>query len=468
MGLKWLSVAAGLVLMVVTSMHFLPYHQGDEDFRLTLDINPSIELSYDDQFYLTGWRSFNQAGTELLGSLEQPETVYEALALIFRRSVQLGLAAEDHDVFITTAWGTPLDEDRVLGAFEGRGTAVNLHLVHLDKDEYKGDSVSPLRAHLRHKAGIAPDDQETPVAVLAATHLAPELVTIIHVAPWHNDPLVQLFIEQYGVNSKTVEQMLDEGLTAEQVAHLLELAQADKLTPADLFKELLGSGLPPGQFLQQHRQSDKVKAPGPIVLDWLPEVLAQEFGYSGGQLSSYLRSGITPADLQALLVLETLTGDKLQHLIKKLESSDLQTVIAQSGVDMEVFDELLNQLKLLIEDAGIWVDSEDAVALVKEQKVTRAEALSILVRGYNLEEAKEVIGMAKGSFGLREVLETLESAVEDEEILEQLDKDKKATRVREKLKINPPGNKNKPGLPISLPGQQPGLPSNSGKGNGNN
>ena len=463
----WLSVAAALILMVVSSVHFLPQPTNDGDFRLALDINPSIQLSYDDRFQLTGWKAFNPEGLDLLESLQRPDSLYEALAAIFERSVYLGLAQDDHDVFITIASDSPLDEDRVLGAFQGRGAAVKLHMVHLDEDDFQDGTASPLKNHLKVKAGIEFDEDS--VAALAAVHLTPDIVTSIEIAPWHNNPLVQLFAERYLVSSSLAEEMLAQGLTGEEVVYLLELGRAGKLTPADIFKELKNSGLAPGQFLQQHKHADKVEAAEIIVMDWLSEFLAQEFGYSQGQISSHLRRGIGAEDLQALLVLEALTGEKLQHLVRKLQGSNLESVIIQSGVELDAYDQALAHLDLTIGAAEKWLESDIANRLLDEYNISRAEVLSILSWGYGLDEAREIIEMAKGPLTIRELLPALESAIGDEKALDEIDKDNKAPKVREKLKKDPPGRATAPGQQKTPPGQEgTQQPESPGKGKGNN
>lgn len=407
--LRGLTAVAALALVLISSLQLFPLGSGDVNFRLTLDINPSIELSFNDDYHLTEWIAFNQAGEELLAELEKPDDVFVALAAIFSRCVELGLAQDQHDIFITTAEETPLDPELLEGAFAGHGAAVKVHVVKLPQAEYQSESGSPLRGYLKRKAGVEVKDS-APVADTALNYLSPELISTVQVMPWYSNPVVQAFVEKYLINGDLVEEMLVAGLDSDQVASLLELAKTEKLTPADLFAELKASGLTPGQFFQQHKTPGKVHGPDLVAPDWLPELLAQEFDCPAGQISSLLRKGTESEDLQASLILERLGAGKLQKLVSRLKIVSLETLVSETGVDREQFAGQMETVDNLIRTAVLWNEDDSVPKLAEELKVSKGEILYILGRGYTLAETREIVlSKTTGKYTFKQIIDGLES-----------------------------------------------------------
>lgn len=405
-GRKWkrvLAIAAALALLAVSTIYTLPRASASQ-YRLALDINPSLELVYTENYQLKEWTAFDQAGTELLSSLERPEDVYAAIEAIFARCVQLGLTEEEQNVFVTADSQAPIDSDRLLGAFEGQGVIVKLHVVRLGAKEYKADGKSPLRSYLKRKTGTEVGNAES-VSAAALGNLQEELAETIDIAPWHDNPVVQAFLEKYLVSGSLVEEMLAEGLTSEEIDCLLAIADAEKLAPADLFKALRQSGQSPGQFLKKHKKPDEVEAPQLSKPDWLPDLLAEEFDHPAGQLSSYLRKGLAPDDLLALLVLEDLGGGKLQKLVRGLETASVEALVSAAGIDAVGFEERLNGCKSLQSRAGKYADMAEVAELAASEKVSEGEILYILGRGYGLEEAGEILVNKLPNQGWKEFLD---------------------------------------------------------------
>lgn len=403
---KWkrvLAIAAALALLAVSSIYTLPRASASQ-YRLALDINPSLELVYTENYRLKEWRAFDQAGTELLESLEKPEDVYAAMEAIFARCIQMGLAQEEQDVFVTAGSQAPIDSDRLMGAFEGHGVVVKLHVVRLDAKEYKAEGKSPLRGYLKRKAGTELDNAE-PVAPAALDTLQEELAETIDIVPWHDNPIVQAFLEKYLVSGSLVEEMLAEGLTSEEIDHLLAVAEKEKITPADLFKALRQSGQSPGQFFKKHKKPDEVKAPQLSKPDWLPEFLAEEFAHPAGQLSSYLRKGVAPDDLLALLALEELGGGKLQKLVRGLETASVEALVSAAGIDAARFKERRQWLQEFTARAEQCAEREEVAELAATAKVSKGRILYILGRGYTLEEASKILAEKRPNQSLKHYLD---------------------------------------------------------------
>lgn len=253
--LRRAAIAAALVLVVTASLHLGPWPKQVNNC-LALDINPSLEMIYTDDYQLLDWRAFNKEGKEVLEGLKRPEDLYSACQAVFLRCLELDLAQDEQDIFVTVATGVPLDTDLLLEALEGKGTRARLHVVRLEEIDYSSKSGSPLRNYLNRKTGKA-ISESAPVAEAARDNLGPELAAILEVMPWHNNPIVQTIVDRHLVNGPLngplVEEMLNLGLVEDQIAELLELAEGDELTPADIFKMLKDSGLPPGKFLKEYR-----------------------------------------------------------------------------------------------------------------------------------------------------------------------------------------------------------------------
>lgn len=404
--LRGVAVAAVLALAVIASLQLLPLQSGSSSYFLAVDINPSLELEYDQHNQLLAWRAYNQAGKDLLASLEKPDDVYTALAAIFTRCVELELVQDEHDVFVTAAAEVPLDNARLQGSFEGHGVAVQLHVVRLNKSEYKKDSGSPLRGYLNRKAGTQLDDS-SPVAEAALNNLTEELVSSIEIVSWHSNPIVQAFVEKYLVSGKLVEDMISSNMTDEEIAWVLELAEADQLSPSEIFQTLKASGLPPGQFLKDYNKPEDVQAPDMMAPGWLPEVLALESGHSAGQISSYLRKGISSDDLQVILAMENLGEGKLEQLVKRLDSESIEVLSAEA--DSAKLAAEHQRIGLIIQQAAAWADSQAVIDLAGAHKAREADVLYILGRGYGIDAAGDILVGKKAGQSLKQVLDEAES-----------------------------------------------------------
>ena len=405
-GRKWtrvLAVAAALALLAVPSIFMLPRASASQ-YRMALDINPSLELIYTDNYKLKDWVAFDEAGIGLLSSLEKPDNIFAAIEAIFDRCIQLGLTQEEQDVFITADSRAPLDDERLMGAFEGHGVVVKLHVVRLGPKEYKSEGNSPLRSYIKRKVGKEFDNTEQVAAAVLDT-LEDELAQSIDIAPWHDNPVVQAFLEKYLVSGSLVEEMLAEGMTPEEIDYLLVLAEKERRAPADLFKALRRSGQSPGQFFKKHQNLGKVQAPQLSKPDWLPEFLAEEFAHPAGQLSSYLRKGVAPEDLLALLVLEELGGGKLQKLVRGLETASVEVLVSAADIDASSFEERRQWLQEFTARAGQWADKAEIKELAASAKVSQSKVLYILARGYESEEARKILAAKKPNQGLKEYLD---------------------------------------------------------------
>lgn len=389
MWFRGLAIAAALVLAIVSSIHLLPGASESRTYSLALDINPSLELKYNEDYEMLDWYAFNDKGRNVLEGLEMPQDLYGALHSVFLRCMDLGLVMDEQDIFVTTA-EAPLDNDRLLGAFEAQGAKVKLHVVRLEEAEYSSQSGSPLRGYINRKKGTNLSDS-TPVAETALRSLDQELAVSMEVMPWHNNPIVQAFVEEYLVNGELVEDMLETGLEEDQIASILEAAQAEKLTPADIFKALKESGLSPGQFLKEHKSQGNAQRPKLPKSSWLPDFLAQEFDNPAGQLSSNLNKGLGPAELQTILILEEMGAGKLQQLIRRCKAIGIQDMLAELEIDSQELEERRQRLQDLVAKANQWSEAEDITSLSSEYHVPRGQVLYILARGYDINEVGGIL-----------------------------------------------------------------------------
>ncbi|HOB35618.1 MAG TPA: hypothetical protein PKL39_07715 [Bacillota bacterium] len=442
---RWLPLAAAAAVLILAAVPLLDFFRPQpEQFSLTLDVNPSVELVYARDYTLLAWHGRNRAGQELLAGLERPGDVYSALGAVFARCVERELARDQQDIFVTAPEGAPLDQERLLGALDGRGVRVRVHMVRLPQSRGRRQS-SSLRAYLNamYQAGL--DDSE-PVAEAALAHLHDELVSSVEVQPWHDNPLVQAIVEQFRISSRLAEEMLAEGLTPEEVAALLELAAAGQLSPGDIFQELRDSGLAPGQFLQDKGAAGgkPPKLSGP---EWLPHLLAAEFGHPAGQLSSILNRGVAPEDLQALLVMEAMGGGKLQTLVRRRGSASLETLVREAGLDRGEFEAQCRRIGELVSSAAARADEAFVADLAGRYKVARGEVLYILARGWTEEEAEAIlVAKGKGKRYWKEFLDEFEAGNPE----------------------NPGQGNNKPGKGNpgkGNPGKRPVVPPGLNKGN---
>lgn len=397
---KWvtaIAAAAAIALLATATLTSLPRAEASQ-YRLAIDINPSLELFYTDDYLLTEWKAFDPEGKELLASLEMPEDVYSAMAAIFEGCVERGLAEDQQAVFVTADSQAPIDSDRLTGAFEGHGIEVKIHVVRLGPKEYKAEEQSPLRGYLKRKSG------KSELVSIPLEELESELEKTIDIAPWHDNPIVQAFVEKYLVKGSLVEEMLAYDMTSEEVEQLLAHAEEEKCSPSDLFAALRKSGQSPGQFLKKHNQPVP-QEPQVDYPDWLPEFLATEFDHPAGQLSSNLRKGIAADDLISLLVLEDLGCGKLQKLIKSLKTDSVDAIASKGGIDANTFAQRRQQLQELVARGEKYGGKAEVAALAAQKKVPKGAVLYILARGYSLEEAEEIFKSKRPNVGLKEYLD---------------------------------------------------------------
>lgn len=389
MWLRGLAIVAVLVLAIVSAFQLAPGVTEPTSYALALDINPSLELKYSEDYEMLDWYAFNDEGRDVLESLEMPQDLYAALHIIFLRCLDLSLVMDEQDIFVTAAVA-PLDNDRLLGAFEAQGTRVKLHVVRLAEAEYSSQSGSPLRGYINRKEGTNLSDS-TPVAETALQSLDQELAACIEVMPWHNNPIVQAFVEEYLVNGELVEEMLDTGLEEDEIASLLEAAHAEKLTPADVFKALKKSGLSSGQFFKEHNSKGSVHKPKPKGSAWLADFLAQEFHHPAGQLSSNLNKGLEPADLQTILILEEMGTGKLQQLIRRGKTIGIPDLLAELDVDNQELEERRQRLQDLVAKANQWSEAGAVTSLSSKYNVPPGQVLYILAKGHDIHEAGNIL-----------------------------------------------------------------------------
>ena len=94
-------MAAVLTLAIISSLHLLPGAPEPASYCLALDINPSLEFVYDEDQQMLDWRAFNERGREVLADLAMPQDLYAALNSVFLRCLELELAQDDQDIFVT-------------------------------------------------------------------------------------------------------------------------------------------------------------------------------------------------------------------------------------------------------------------------------------------------------------------------------------------------------------------------------
>ncbi|MGI6363299.1 MAG: anti-sigma-I factor RsgI family protein [Bacillota bacterium] len=400
---KWVAViaaAAAVAVLATSTLISFPRAEASQ-YRLAIDINPSLELVYTEDYLLQEWKAFDPEGTELLASLEMPEDVYAAMAAIFAGCIERGLAEDEQAIFVTADSQAPIDNDRLMGAFEGHGIAVRIHVVRLSPKEYKADKQSPLRDYLQRKGG------KTELASIPLEELEAELEETIDIAPWHDNPIVQALVEKYLVKGSLVEEMLAYDMTGEEIEQLLAAAEAEKCSPSDLFAALRQSGQSPGQFLKKHNKPPKSEEPRAAYPDWLPEFLAAEFDHPAGQLSSNLRKGIAADDLMSLLVLEDLGCGKLQKLIKSLKTDSVDAIADKGGIDANAFAQRRQWLRELVARGEQHAGKAEVAKLAAAKKVPKGAVLYILARGYSLEQAEEILKSKRPNIGIKEYLDNL-------------------------------------------------------------
>jgi hypothetical protein len=400
---KWVSavaVAAVLTILVVSTIFSLPRAEASQ-YRLALDINPSLELVYTEDYKLTDWKAFDPEGIELLASLEMPEDVYTAIDAIFNGCIQRGLAQEEQAIFVTADSRAPIDSGRLMGAFEGHGIEVKIHVVRLSTKEYKADDQSPLKGYIKRKGG------KSELVSISLDELKAELEETIEISPWHDNPIVQAFVEKYLVSGILVEDMLAYEMTSQEIEQLLGTAEAERCTPSDLFKALRQSGQSPGQFFKKHNKPPKIEEPPLDFANWLPEFLAAEYDHPAGQLSSYLRKGIDADDLMSLLVLEDLGGGKLQKLVKGLKTDSVAALVSKAGIDANSLEQGRQRLQELIARGEQYSSKAEVAKLATGNKVPKGEVLYILARGYSLEQAKEILEDKRPNIEIKEYLDNL-------------------------------------------------------------
>ena len=351
---------------------------------------------------LKEWKAFDPAGSELLDGLEKPDNVYVAIEAVFSRCLELGLAKDGQDIFITAEFRAPIDDERLTGAFEGHGVAVRLHIVRLEKKEYRTEGKSPLRGYLQRKGAGGPTE---PLAPIVLDALQDGVSESIDIAPWHNNSAVQNLLEKYLVTGKLVEKMLAEGLAYEEIDRLLATAEAEKMAPSEIFKALRQSGKSTEQFLKGRKGTQTPQTPASTEPQWLPDFLATEFNRPAGQLSSYLRKGIPFDDLLALLVLEELGGGTLEKLKKDFETTDLKTLVGRTDIDSASFTGRLEQLQELTRQGENKAGLETVGKLAADMKVSKGEVLYILAKGYSLEAAREILAEKSPRQGLKELID---------------------------------------------------------------
>ncbi|WP_100407975.1 anti-sigma-I factor RsgI family protein [Bacillus solitudinis] len=100
--LKYGSTAAALCLIILAYFLFPNGGSAEETYIITLDINPSIELSTNEKDEIIRAEGLNSEGVEILARLSLESNVYDALKQIISETVELGYV-QDGDSLISTS-----------------------------------------------------------------------------------------------------------------------------------------------------------------------------------------------------------------------------------------------------------------------------------------------------------------------------------------------------------------------------
>lgn len=423
-------LAAAAVFALIFAGSLMVPGRGKDLYALTIDFNPSLTISYDRALAVQELRAYNPGGQELVDELapEQGENLYTLLNRLAALALEKGHLQDQGEVFVSTEAGVPLDEDLLLGAFEGRGIGLSLIQVTL-AEKVKDQSVSPLRGWLTKLAKEAGDTGQEAIQVLAAKYLPPSQAVRNSVTSWFEEPLLQYLVGEYRVRGGFINSLLARGFSGEDIELVLALAQVEKVPPGQLVKNLEPAKA--REVLAEKPGFQQVKDKGQKAreLDLEKqslEYLAAEFGYPVGRLTSLLKQVGDADTLSALLVLERQGAGELQHLVKSLQrlGGDLEKLMEEvKAPDPGKKEEVRQELEKVKENTGRAKKQESIQVdeLASQAKSSRSNVVWLLGRGYTRPQCQAILRAAEASGqSVTVVTRHLEKAKTWSEFLHQL------------------------------------------------
>lgn len=412
----FVSLAAALALVVLASILAFPGSGVAQDNMLAIQFNPGVELAYDGQFTLTGWRGLNDQGQTVVEAidLEAGQGIYLALEQVLDYCQEQGLLSPGQTVMVTSGGEAP-DEDLLLGALEGRGLELQLFWLFLERKSYNSDDAGPLHNYLRQQ-----DEElalESTEAVLAAAReLLPGKAVEHKAAGWFDNPVRQHLVERHRISHNSIQWMQEQGLDAAQIAAVAEQARTEGKSPRQVAELLLAGGEVAELDGACRAILEQVVANEPAL-----EYLGDLFDYSPGRLTSLLARGLSNDDISLLLLLERSTGSDLDQLLAELEEEAGDVPALARKHNVEELDEKQEEVNEKVESIGKNPDREQARELAREYGVPPGQAMGLLADGYNLVELEELLMIVAASDSkIQDVLCLLGQVASMEELFEQL------------------------------------------------
>ncbi len=428
------SLAAALALMLIGTMAW-GFWQPGADNLLAMEINPGIELAYDDSYLLTGWRGLNQEGQDFVETLEleKGQNLYAVLAEIIEEIHQQELLTSG--TVLVTSGGLSPDEDLLLGALEGRGADFELVWLALARDDYNSTEEGPLAAYLRRlgdERGESPDLSNNQKVAEAARAMLPGGLVSHQARGWFDDPVVQHMVAEFGVSQQAVLRLREQGFADEEIAGMARQAHSRGVALGEVAREHgKGHQVPPLS------DADKEGLAAVVERRSVLEYLGEQFGHSPGQLTSLLARGFSTEEISVLLLLEQQSGMALNQLLRELKTLDSIDEL----VDMYSDAETMRPRKEEMDDKVRSIDNnpqrEAAREVAREYGFPPGQAMRLLSEGYTLKEVEEamVIATAAG-LSLQQVAGMLEGLDNIEQLWDELGLDPEQIRGN-----GPPGNK---------------------------
>lgn len=416
------SLAAALALMVMSAVMIWGSWQPAADNLLALEVNPGVELAYDDGYQLTGWHGLNQEGQQLLDSLSlnKGENLYIALSWIIDRLGEQELLAEG--TLLVTSGGLRPDEDLLLGVLEGRGADFELIWLALDRDDYDSSEESPLANYLRRLAddrGETPDLSNHQKVAEAARAMAPGGLVAHQARGWFEDPVVQHLVGEFGISHSAVLWLREQGFEDEEIAGIARQARAQGLSPREL-AQYYGQDRDFPSLDEEERDGLAFVVERQSALEYLGE----QFGHSPGQLTSLLARGFSTEEISVLLLLEQQSGIMLNQLLRELKTLDNIDELVQIYSGSENIPPRKDEVEEKIGRIDRSPHREAAREVAREYGFPPGQAMRLLAEGYTLDEVEEVMAIASAAgLPLQQVVDMLSEGASVDDLWKEFDLD---------------------------------------------
>ncbi|WP_227935129.1 anti-sigma-I factor RsgI family protein [Alkalihalobacillus deserti] len=127
--LQYGAMAVALLFLIFTSFTFPFGGSAEEAFIVTIDINPSIEVTTDDQYHVIRAEGLNEDGQKILAALQLEKNLSDAIQQIMEETIRNGFVQVEEPLIATSVVPLEKDSEEVISILE--------QAIHISLEEHQ-------------------------------------------------------------------------------------------------------------------------------------------------------------------------------------------------------------------------------------------------------------------------------------------------------------------------------------------